>query len=120
MMPPVSPLICAGPASFDTAPRWPRPQGPNGAHLKEETKMNKFLLHSSLIRVLGAEQSTPKDRQKFPEYTWLRIFGQDANIWAGRAGTTASTVRQRRRPYKLGGLRADPHFRTAWRRGNTT
>ena len=33
-----------------------------------------------------------------------RIFGQDANILAGRAGTTAGTVRQRRRPYKLGGL----------------
>ncbi len=31
----------------------------------------------------------------------------------------AGTVRQRRRPYKLGGLRADPHLRTAWRRGNT-
>ncbi len=31
----------------------------------------------------------------------------------------AGTVRQRRRPYKLAGLRADPHLRTAWRRGNT-
>jgi hypothetical protein len=37
-----------------------------------------------------------------------RIFGQDANILAGRAGTTAGTVRQRRRPYKLGGLGVDP------------
>jgi hypothetical protein len=36
-----------------------------------------------------------------------RIFGQDANILASRAGTTAGTVRQRRRPYKLGGLGAD-------------
>ena len=35
-------------------------------------------------------------------------IGQGANILAGRAGTTAGTVRQRRRPYKLGGLRADP------------
>ncbi len=43
-----------------------------------------------------------------------------ANILAGRAGITAGTVRQRRRPYKLGGLRADPHLRTAWRRGNIT
>ncbi len=32
----------------------------------------------------------------------------------------AGTVRQRRRPYKLGGLRADPQLRTAWRRGNIT
>ncbi len=37
-----------------------------------------------------------------------RIFGQDANILAGRAGTTAGTVRQRRRPYKLGSLGIDP------------
>jgi hypothetical protein len=35
--------------------------------LKEATKMNNFLLHSSLIGVLGAEQSAPKDRRKFPE-----------------------------------------------------
>ncbi len=34
------------------------------------------------------------------------IIGQGANILAGRAGTTAGTVRQRRRPYKLGGLGA--------------
>ena len=37
-----------------------------------------------------------------------------ANIWTGReylasrAGTTAGTVRQRRRLYKLGGLGVDP------------
>ncbi len=37
----------------------------------------------------------------------VEIFAA-ANILAGRAGTTAGTVRQRRRPYKLGGLRADP------------
>ena len=36
-----------------------------------------------------------------------RIFGQDANILTGRAGTTAGTVRERRRPYKLGSLGAD-------------
>ncbi len=33
--------------------------------------------------------------------------GQDADILASRAGTTAGTVRERRRPYKLGGLDAD-------------
>ncbi len=37
----------------------------------------------------------------------LQIFGQDADILASRAGTTAGTVRERRRPYKLGGLGAD-------------
>ncbi len=52
------------PPFFDAAPRWPRPRGPN---LKEETKMNSFLLYSSLIRVLGAEQSALKYRQKFSE-----------------------------------------------------
>jgi hypothetical protein len=70
--------------------------------------MNNFLLHSSLIRVLGAEQSAPKDRRKFPEYLRLQIFGLEADILASGAGTTAGTVRQRRRPYKLGGLGADP------------
>ncbi len=99
------------------------PRGPKGAHLKEETKMNSFLLHSSLIRLLGAEQSAPKDRQKFPEKRWkysqpqildrTRIFGQVVPV------QQADTVRQRRRPYKLAGLRADSHLRTAWRKGNT-
>ncbi len=42
----------------------------------------------------------------FPGKRW--IFWQDANILASRAGTTAGTVRQRHRPYKLGGLGADP------------
>jgi hypothetical protein len=43
----------------------------------------------------------------------LEIFAA-ANIWTGCeyfgrcAGTTAGTVRQRRRPYKLGGVGADP------------
>ena len=95
VMPPVSLLICASPAPFGTAPRRPRPRGPKGAHLKEETKMNKLLLHSSLIRVLGAEQSAPKDRQKFPEYTRTQIFGLDADILTSRASTTAGTVRER-------------------------
>ena len=95
VMPPVSLLICASPAPFGTAPRQPRPRGPKGAHLKEETKMNSFLLHSSLIRVLGAEQSAPKDRRKFPEYTRPQIFGLEADILTSRASTTAGTVRER-------------------------
>ena len=60
-------ILASAPPYFDAAPLWPRPRGPKGAHLKEETKMNSFLLHSSLIRVLGAEQSAPKDRRKFSE-----------------------------------------------------
>jgi hypothetical protein len=41
------------------------------------------------------------------KYMQPRIFGQDADILASHAGTTAGTVRERRRPYKLGGLGAD-------------
>ncbi len=55
---------------------------------------------------VGAEQSAPKDRRKFPEYRRPQIFGQSADILTSRAGTTAGTVRERRRPYKLGGLSA--------------
>jgi hypothetical protein len=101
VMPPVSLLVCASPAPFGTAPRRPRPQGPKGApwviwgHLKEETKMNNFLLHSSLIGVLGAEQLAPEDRRKFPEPRRPQIFGQDADILTSRASTTAGTVRER-------------------------
>jgi hypothetical protein len=35
-----------------------------------------------------------------------QIFGQSADILASRAGTAAGTVRERRLPYKLGGLSA--------------
>ncbi len=46
-----------------------------------------------------------------------QIFGQSADILASRAGTTAGTVRERRRPYKLGGLSpqvtSGPHEREA-------
>ncbi len=45
--------------------------------------------------------------RKKVEYMQPQIFGQDADILASPAGTTAGTVRERRRPYKLGGLGAD-------------
>jgi hypothetical protein len=35
-----------------------------------------------------------------------QIFGQSADILTSRAGTTAGAVRERHRPYKLGGLSA--------------
>jgi hypothetical protein len=57
--------------------------------------MNHFLLHSSVIGVLGAEQSAPKDRRKFPEYRRPQIFVQSADILTSRARTTAGTVRER-------------------------
>jgi hypothetical protein len=82
---------------FDAAPLWPRPRGPKGAHLKEESKRNRFPLYSSLIRVLGDEQSAPIDRRKFsekgskcrrpPTFCIGRLhFGM---FWTGRAGTTS-------------------------------
>ncbi len=42
-----------------------------------------------------------------------QIFGQSEDILASRAGTTAGTVRERRCPYKLGGLsECSSHLRT--------
>jgi hypothetical protein len=92
VMPPVSLLILRQPRPFR---RSSSRATLKGAHLKEETKMNNFLLHSSLIRVLGAEQWAPKDRRKFPEDMRPRIFGLDADILTSRASTTAGTVRER-------------------------
>ncbi len=42
--------------------------------------------------------------QEMGKYRRAQIFGQSADILTSRAGTTAGTVRERRRPYKLGGL----------------
>ncbi len=57
------------PAPFGATSQWPCPRSPRGTCLKEETKLNNFLLYGFLIGVLGAEQSAPKDRQKFSNYT---------------------------------------------------
>ncbi len=58
----------------------------------------------------------------FPEKRWKysrpRIFDRARIFRQVVPVQQAGTVRQRCRPYKLGGLRADPHLRTAWRRGN--
>ncbi len=60
----------------------------------------------------------------FPEKRWKysrpRTFDRARIFWQVVPVQQTGTVRQRRRPYKLGGLRADPHLRTAWRRGNIT
>jgi hypothetical protein len=42
VMPPVSLLICASPAPFDTAPRWPRPRGPNGGSFERGDQNEQF------------------------------------------------------------------------------
>ncbi len=120
-------ILVQAPPSFDAAPHWPRPRGPKGAHLKEESKRNRFLLYSALIRVLGAEQSAPKDRQKFSEKrvkmsTAVDISkGADILTHLDRSCQYkhAGTVRQTRRPYKLGRSESRSHLGTAWRRGNT-
>ena len=112
---------------FDAAPLWPRPRGPKGAHLKEESKRNRFPLYSSLIRVLGAEQSAPKDRQKFSEKgSKCRrppTFRGTPTSWHVLDRSCrykhAGTVRQTRHPYKLGMSESRFHLGTAWRRGNT-
>ena len=94
---------------FDAALLWPRPRGPKGAHLKEESKRNRFPFYSSLIRVLGAEQSAPKDRQKFSEkrakmYAQTFHLGADILACFGQVVPVqaAVPVRQAWRPYKLG------------------
>jgi hypothetical protein len=62
--------------------------------------MNNSLLHSSLIGALGAEQSAPKNRRKFPEYRRPQIFAQSADILTSSASTTVGTVRERVRKQK--------------------
>ena len=118
--------MASAPPSFDAAPLWPRPRGPEGAHLKEETKRNRFPLHSSLIRVLGAEQSALKDRRKFSEKRvkmHAPTFHLGADILAcfrhGMPVQAAVPVRQTCRPYKLSGFVNRSHLRTRRWRSNT-
>ena len=87
------------PAYFDAPPLWTRPRGSKGAYLKEETKRNIFPLYSSLIRVIGAEQSASKGRRKFSEKgpkcqqrrhsAGCRHFGM---FWTGRACTSSRAL----------------------------
>jgi hypothetical protein len=108
-------------------PLWTRPQGPKGAYLKEEAKRSIFALYSSLIRVIGAEQSASKGRRKFsrkrakmsagadilPCADILACFGQVVPVQA------AVPVRQAWRPYKLGRFVNRSHLRTRRWRSNT-
>jgi hypothetical protein len=50
------------------------PTRSQGGSFERGAKMNNFLLHSSLIGVLGAEQSAPKYRRKFPEFRRAQEF----------------------------------------------
>ncbi len=99
---------------------WPPFRGSKVLQLNSDSFCDHVRIWTEVIGHLWAEIGFWFFPEKRWKYSRPRTFGQDANILAGRAGTTAGTVRQRRRPYKMGGLRADPHLRTAWRRDNIT
>jgi hypothetical protein len=84
-------------APFGASSQWPRPRGPKGAHLKEETKLNNFVLYGFLIEGLGAEQLAPKDRQKFSKYMRPPKILMSSYILDCRAnfGLSAGTVGER-------------------------
>ena len=119
--------MVTAPPIFDAPPLGTRPRGSKGAYLKEETKRSIFALYSSLIRVIGAEQSASKGRRKFsrkrakmsagadilPCADILACFGQVVPVQA------AVPVRQAWRPYKLGRSVNRSHLRTRRWRDNT-
>ncbi len=72
-------VIFDNPAPLGATSQWPCPQGPK-AHLKEETKLNNFLLYGFLIGDLGAEKLAPKDRRKFSKYMRPPKFLRSAQI----------------------------------------
>jgi hypothetical protein len=81
-------ICCRSPpllrSNFSTA----APTRSQGGWFERGDQMNNFLLHSSLIWVLGAEQSAPKDWRKFLEYRRPQIFGQSADILTSCASTS--------------------------------
>ncbi len=99
---------------------WPLFRGSKVLQLNSDSFCDYVRIWTKVIGHLWAELGFWLFPEKRWKYSRPRTFGEGANILAGRAGTTAGTVWQWRRPYKLGGLRADPHLRTAWRRGNIT
>ena len=111
--------MVTAPPIFDAPPLGTRPRGSKGAYLKEETKRNIFPLYSSLIRVIGAEQSALKDRRKFSEkrakmYAQTFHLGADILACFGQVVPVqaAAPVRQAWRPYKLGRFVNRSHLRT--------
>jgi hypothetical protein len=78
-------------APFGASPQWPCPRGPKGSHLKEETKLNNFLLYSFLIEDLGAELLAPKYQRKFlkdmrPPTIWPSAKILDCGAYFGLSG----------------------------------
>jgi hypothetical protein len=80
LLSPACEVILTISAPFDESPQRPCPRGPKGAHLKEETKLNNFLLYGFLIEDLGAELLAPKDWRKFSKYTQPPIILTSPNI----------------------------------------
>jgi hypothetical protein len=86
---------------------WPLFRGSKVLQLNSDSFCDYVRIWTEVIGHLWAELGFWFFPGKRWKYMRPRIVGQDANILASRAGTTAGTVRQRRRPYKLGGLGAD-------------
>ncbi len=87
---------------------WPLFRGSKVLQLNSDSFCDYVRIWTEVIGHLWAELGFWFFPGKRWKYMRPQIFGQDANILASRAGTTAVTVRQRRRPYKLGGLGAAP------------
>ncbi len=89
-----------------------------------QLNLDSFCDHVQIFGAVIGHLEAKIDFWFFPRKWWKyrrpQIFGQSADILTSRAGTTARTVRERRRPYKLGGLSVQVKFKTTWTRGNIT
>jgi hypothetical protein len=85
---------------------WPAFRGSKLLQLNLDSFCDYVRILSAVIGHLWAEIGFWFFPRKWWKYMRPQIFGQSANILTSPAGTTAGTVRERRRPYKLGGLSA--------------
>ncbi len=73
-----------------------------------QLNLDSFCDHVQIFGAVIGHLEAEIDFWFFPRKWWkyrrAQIFGQSADILISRAGTTAGTVRERCRPYKLGGL----------------
>jgi len=85
---------------------WPPFRGSKVLQLNLDSFCDDVRILSAVIGHLWAEIDFWFFPRKWWKYMCPQIFGQSADILTRRAGTTAGTVRERRRPYKLDGLSA--------------
>ena len=85
---------------------WPPFRGSKVLQLNLDSFCDDVRILSAVIGHLWAEIDFWFFPRKWWKYMRPQIFGQSADILTSRAGTTAGTVRERRRPYKLDGLSA--------------